>query len=67
MWDFLFKLTEYSNNEGKQILVECDTLNEAYHILGQNGFELEEYDFVDRMSIKEGDILDLDTYIKRGE
>lgn len=67
MWDFLFKLTKYSNNEGKQILVECDTLNEAYHILGQNDFEPEEYDFVDRMSIKEGDMLDLDTYIKRGE
>ncbi len=67
MWDFLFKLTEYSNNKGEQILVECNTLNEAYHILGQNGFEPEEYDFVDRMSIKEGDMLDLDTYIKRGE
>ena len=55
-------MTENSNNEGEQILVECDTLNEAYHILGQNGFEPEEYDFLDRLSIEEGELLGLDTY-----
>ncbi len=62
MYDFLFVLTEYSDNEGEEILVECNTLNEAYHILGENGFEPEEYDFVDRISIEEGEILGLDTY-----
>ena len=62
MYDFLFVLTEYSNNEGEEILVECETLNEAYHILGQNGFEPEEYDFIDRLEVWEGEILGLDTY-----
>lgn len=62
MYDFLFELTKDSENEGEQILVECDTLNEAYHILGQNGFESEEYDFLDRLSIEEGELLGLDTY-----
>ena len=62
MYDFLFELTEYSENEGEQILVECGTLNEAYHILGQNGFEPEEYNFLDRLSIEEGELLGLDTY-----
>ena len=62
MYDFLFVLTEYSENEGEEILVECDTLNEAYHILRLNDFEPEEYEFVDRLSVEEGEMLGLDTY-----
>lgn len=62
MFDFLFELTEYSENEGEQILVECKTLNEAYHILETHGFKPEEYEFIERMSISEGEMLGLDTY-----
>ena len=61
-YDFLFELTEYSENEGEQILVECPTLNDAYRILGQNGFEPEEYEFIDRFTVEEGEMLGLDTY-----
>ena len=62
MYDFLFELTEESENEGEQILVECKTLNEAYRILGQNGFEPKEYEFVDKLEVWEGELLGLDTY-----
>lgn len=62
MYNFLFELTEYSDNEGEQILVECETLNEAYHILGENGFKSEEYDFIDRLTVEEGEMLGFDTY-----
>ena len=62
MFDFLFELTEYSENEGEQILVECKTLNEAYHILGTHGFKPEEYKFIEKMSVSEGEMLGLDTY-----
>ena len=62
LYDFLFELTEESENEGEQILVECPTLNEAYRILGAHGFEPEEYDFIDRLTVEEGEMLGLDTY-----
>ena len=62
MFDFLFELTEYSENEGEQILVECKTLNEAYHILGTHGFEPEEYEKKKKISVVEGEMLGLDTY-----
>ena len=62
MFDFLFELTEYSENEGEQFLVECETLNDAYRILGALGFEPEEYEFIERMSVSEGEMLGLDTY-----
>ena len=61
-YDFLFELTEYSENEGEEILVECPTLNDAYRILGEHGFELEEYNFIEKMSVAEGEMLGLDTY-----
>lgn len=61
-YDFLFVLTEYSENEGEMILVECPTLNDAYRILGTHGFEPEEYHFITKMSVSEGEMLGLDTY-----
>ena len=62
MYDFLFELTEFSENEGEQILVECDSKAEAKRILIQNGFNLEEVRYIDRLSVKEGEMLGLDTY-----
>ena len=63
MYDFLFELTEYSDNEGEQILVECDTLQEAYKtLIQQYNFETDEIRFIERMSVEEGEMLGLDTY-----
>lgn len=62
MFDFLFELTEYSENEGEQILVECKTLDEAYHILDAHDFKSEEYEFIEKISVAEGEMLGLDTY-----
>jgi len=62
MYDFLFELTEYSENEGAQILVECHSLAEAKRILIQNGFALEEVCFIEKMDLWEGELLGLDTY-----
>ena len=63
MYDFLFELTEYSENEGEQILVECASLPEAWGILlDQYGFEKREFKYIMRMSVEEGEMLGLDTY-----
>lgn len=62
MYDFLFELTEFSENEGVQILVECHSLSEAKRILIQNDFSLEEVRFIERMEVWEGELLGLDTY-----
>jgi hypothetical protein len=62
MYDFLFELTEYSENEGEMILVECHSLSEAKRILIQNDFSLEEVRFIERMETWEGELLGLDTY-----
>jgi len=62
MYDFLFELTEFSENEGAQILVECHSLSEAKRILIQNDFNLEEVRFIERMETWEGELLGLDTY-----
>ena len=63
MYDFLFVATEYSENEGEEILVECDTLSEAWDILTHNyNFNRNEFRFVERMSVEEGEMLGLDTY-----
>ena len=62
MYDFLFELTEHSPNEGEQILVECDTLEDAYRILSDNGFKPCEYEYIERMTVTEGEMLGLDTY-----
>ena len=62
MYDFLFELTENSDNEGEQILVECRTLNEAYRIINANCFARDEVEFIMRMSVEDGEMLGLDTY-----
>ena len=62
MFDFLFELTEYSENEGEQILVECDTIEEAYGILAHYGFNHNEVQYIEKMSVEEGEMLGLDTY-----
>ena len=62
LYDFLFELTEYSDNEGEQILVECNTLDRAWEILRHNGFHDDEVMFIDRMSVEEGEMLGYDTY-----
>ena len=62
MYDFLFELTEYSDNEGEEILVECDTLKEAWEILRENGFRKREVKYRYPMTVEEGEMLGLDTY-----
>ena len=62
MFDFLFELTEHSENEGEQILVECDTIEEAYGILAHYGFNRNEVQYIEKMSVAKGEMLDLDTY-----
>ena len=61
-YDFLFMLTEYSDNEGEEILVECESLPEAYCILEANGFARRDVRFIEKMSVAEGEMLGLDTY-----
>ena len=61
-YDFLFVLTEYSDNEGEEILVECPTLEEAYNTLAHYGFHDYEVRFIEKMSVAEGEMLGLDTY-----
>ena len=61
-YDFLFVLTEYSVNEGEEILVECSTLEKAYSILASYGFHRREVRFIEKMSVAEGEMLGLDTY-----
>ena len=63
IYDFLFELTEDSDNEGEQFLVECGSLDEAYKILVEdNGFEYKELRFIEQMETWEGELLGLDTY-----
>lgn len=62
LYDFLFELTEFSDNEGEQILVECETLGDAREILRDNGFTADEVKFLGRMSVELGEALGYDTY-----
>ena len=63
MYDYLFELTEYSENEGEQILCEAASLESALTILcWQHGFRCEELRFIERMETWEGELLGLDTY-----
>ena len=62
LYDFLFVLTEQSENDGEEILVEASTLSEADAILEKNGFSDEEYRYITKMSTAEGERLGLDTY-----
>lgn len=63
MYDFLFQLTEFSDNEGEQLLCEAASLESALTILcWQYGFQRKELKFLERMSIAEGEWLGLDIY-----
>ena len=63
MYDFLFELTEFSENEGEQILCEAASYKSALTILcWQYGFQRKELKYLGRMSVEEGEWLGLDTY-----
>jgi len=62
-YDFLFVLTEYSDNEGEEILCEAPSLDAAYTYLTElYGFDRNEVRFIEKMSVAEGEMLGLDTY-----
>ena len=63
MYDFLFELTEDSDNEGAQILCEAPSLDAAWECLVfQHSFEYKELRFIEQMETWEGELLGLDTY-----
>lgn len=63
MKDFLFELTEDSENEGELILCEEKSLEAAWRrLVIDNGFEYKELRFIEEMSVEEGEMLGLDTY-----
>lgn len=63
MYDFLFCLTEYSENEGEYILCEAASLESAWTILcWQNGFRRNELRFIEQMETWEGELLGYDTF-----
>ena len=62
IWDYVFELTEYSDNEGEQILVEASSLSEADEILESHGFNDEEYKYITKVSVADGEKLGFDTY-----
>ena len=62
-YDFLFVLTEDSDNEGEQILCEETTLDAAYDCLvNLYGFEYKELRFIEQMETWEGKLLGLDIF-----
>ena len=62
-YDFLFELTEYSDNEGEQILCETSTLEEAWDtLINEYGFEKRELRYLDKFETWYGEMLGLDTY-----
>ena len=62
IWDYLFVLTENSDNEGEEFLVEASSMAEACEILEEHGFDDDEYKYITKMSVLEGEMLGLDTY-----
>ena len=63
MYDFLFELTDKSENEGEEILYEGFTLDEAWeNLTNMYGFREDELRFIERMETWEGELLGLDTY-----
>ena len=62
IWDYLFELTEYSDNEGERILDEAFSMGEACGILEDNGFDDEDYKYITKISVLDGERLGLDTY-----
>ena len=61
MTDYLFELTEHSENEGERIFCEAMTLGEAWDILLEY-FSEEELEYIDEYSPEEAEILGYDTY-----
>lgn len=60
MYDFLFELTEYSENKGKQILCEAPNLEAACTYLTElYGFEDEELHFIKQLETRDGKMLAL--------
>ena len=56
-------MTEDSDNEGEQILVEESCLDDAWaRLLFDYGFEYKELRFIEQMETWEGELLGLDTY-----
>lgn len=63
MYDFLFMLTDKSENEGEGILYEGYNLQEAWDsLINDYGFKREELTFIERLETWEGELLGLDTY-----
>lgn len=63
LYDFLFELTEESENEGEHILCEAPNLDAAYtYLIELYGFEKCELRFLEKMKTWEGEMLGLDTY-----
>ena len=63
LYDFLFELTEDSENEGEQILCEEACLDDAWdNLVNIHGFEYKELRFIEQMEVWEGELLGLDTY-----
>ena len=62
-YDFLFELTEDSDNEGEQILCEETSLDSAWAcLMFDHGFARKELRFIEQMETWEGELLGLDTY-----
>lgn len=62
MYDFLFELTEESENEGEMFFVECENLEKAKVILEMSGFKPNEYRFIKRVTVAEAELMGFDTY-----
>jgi hypothetical protein len=62
MWDFLFAFNEYSENEGENFFVECESLEKAWTILEMSGIDSDEIEYIGRYTLEEAEILGYDTY-----
>ena len=63
MKDYLFVGTEEYAFEGEEILCEAKSLEDAWNILLYNyNFAKEELEFIEEMSVEDGEMLGLDTY-----
>lgn len=58
MWDFLFEDVE----TGEQFFVETTSLAEAKVILEMSGFEKNQYEYLDKYTIEEAEMMGFDTY-----
>lgn len=62
-YDFLFEFTEFSENEGEQILYEGKTIEDAWNcLINKHGFSRKELKFICKLSVFEGEMLGYDTY-----